>query len=256
MLDIFRSLSQFWTATVSADSGFDDYQIGSDAMLRKVMHQPEKASECSKLEAMSLLAICKIFNSQLIDGILNVLDFGCGVGRHFAILPRWFKESYTGCDIDRESISFCSETHGESNSHRFVWLSSKSIPYPDLHFDISYAFSVFTHMTEEDEVTWLKELARVTRGFCVVSVHGLTFLAQCETWKNDEPGLSEVLTLGRHCVDGINESVTASIGTEVYKDVAHTPDYILREWNKHVEVMAVIPGGFGGIHDAVVFRRR
>ena len=55
--------------------------------------------------------------------------------------------------------------------------TNKSNPptdYPDLYFDIIYAISVFTHLNEDMQGRWLKELIRITApgGHIIITVHG------------------------------------------------------------------------------------
>jgi SAM-dependent methyltransferase len=50
--------------------------------------------------------------------------------------------------------------------------------YPDERFAFVYAFSVFTHFTEEQHWAWIRELARVVKpaGHLMISVHGASFV--------------------------------------------------------------------------------
>jgi SAM-dependent methyltransferase len=51
------------------------------------------------------------------------------------------------------------------------------LPYPDERFDLVYALSVFTHLTESQQRSWSAELHRVTRtcGYVLFTTHGPSF---------------------------------------------------------------------------------
>lgn len=46
--------------------------------------------------------------------------------------------------------------------------------YPDSLFDVVYAVSVFTHLTEDRQLSWLAEFARIIRpcGLLLLTTHG------------------------------------------------------------------------------------
>ena len=54
------------------------------------------------------------------------------------------------------------------------------LDYPDEKFDFIYAISVFTHLTEDLQYNWMKELFRVLKkeGLLLISLHGESRLYQ------------------------------------------------------------------------------
>jgi SAM-dependent methyltransferase len=119
-----------------------------------------------------------------------VLEIGCGLGRT-AFPLRYLLSSegrYDGFEIARQKVEFLARTFTPAfPNFRFTWADVRNtyynpagrvepaeyrFPYPDRHFDIVYAASVFTHMVPENAAHYLQETARVLRpgGRALVSV--------------------------------------------------------------------------------------
>ena len=89
---------------------------------------------------------CK-YTGQPLDNA-SILDFGCGYGR-IARLMYYFSdtENVVGVDPWDQSINIC---HGDGLKQNF-FLSDylpRNLPVGDKRFDLIYAFSVFTHLSE------------------------------------------------------------------------------------------------------------
>ena len=92
----------------------------------------------------------------------RVLDFGCGVGRvlrHFA--PEAEDGEFWGCDIDRPSVAWLEESLSPP-FHVFEVGEQPELPQADGYFDLIYAFSVYTHLTDH-WAGWLLEHHRVLK---------------------------------------------------------------------------------------------
>jgi SAM-dependent methyltransferase len=92
----------------------------------------------------------------------RVLDFGCGAGRtlrHF--LDEAERAEFYGCDIDAPSIAWLADRHSPP-LHVFESGEAPSLPQPDGFFDLIYALSVFTHISDH-WAGWLLELHRVLK---------------------------------------------------------------------------------------------
>jgi len=103
----------------------------------------------------------------------RVLDFGCGAGRvlrHFSAQAG--NAQFVGCDIHAPSIAWIEE-HLSPPFEAFVNRDAPPLTQPDSSFDLVYASSVFTHITDEWS-GWLLDLHRVLKddGLLMVSVLG------------------------------------------------------------------------------------
>lgn len=115
----------------------------------------------------------------------KILDFGCGWGR---IIRFFFKdvrdENLLGIDVDPAMINICNETLG-----RGIYKTAN--PQPPVEFisdnslDIIFAYSVFSHLSEETAEHWIKEFSRILRpgGIFIATTQARYFLDFCQQFK-------------------------------------------------------------------------
>jgi SAM-dependent methyltransferase len=159
----------------------------------------------------------------------RVLDFGCGPGRvlHHAIgTPNL---ELHACDIDQRAIDWMHEHLGAA-VQVFRNEQMPPLPCPDAHFDLIYAFSVFTHLVESWSA-WLLELHRLLKddGLLIATVAG--------------PGHSSLAG------EPINEQV---IGMNVFTPshhwdgggplIMHSQWWLRAHWGRAFEIVELTPG--------------
>ena len=109
----------------------------------------------------------------------HLLDIGCGPGRlPIGILNRMGAIlKYRGVDVSEPSIRWCQRYIAQQYpSYQFSHINvhnarynpngkpiseNVTLPFDDQEFDIIYLLSVFTHMTKEDVIEYLKECERM-----------------------------------------------------------------------------------------------
>lgn len=96
-----------------------------------------------------------------LEDLDSVLDFGCGCGR---VMRRWADvrgPSFFGSDYNPKLVNWCRENlpfaQFESNG------IAPPLPFADGQFELVYALSVFTHLTEPLQHHWMAELRRVIK---------------------------------------------------------------------------------------------
>lgn len=128
-------------------------------------------------------AIWQSLGRRAIDmgQIKDVLDFGCGSGR---VIRYWAGQPAraAGSDYNPELIDWCKKAFPFA---RFAVNGlAPPLAFENESFDLVYALSVFTHLAEEKQFAWMKELLRVTRpgGYLFITLHG-----DCEFYMNMLP---------------------------------------------------------------------
>lgn len=104
-----------------------------------------------------------------------LLDFGCGCGR---VTRRWLGlrgVDVAGSDTSEEALEWCRRNlpfaRFETNG------LAPPLAFDDQAFDLVYALSVFTHLPEELQLAWMRELHRVLRpgGLLLLTTHGIAY---------------------------------------------------------------------------------
>jgi SAM-dependent methyltransferase len=134
----------------------------------------------------------------------RVLDFGCGAGRvlrHFTAEAE--QAHFSGCDIDAPSIAWLN-AHLSPPFHGFVNGDRPPLPQPDNSYDLVYALSVFTHLSDTWS-EWLLEMHRVLApdGLLVATFlgEGMSEAIAGESWVEERIGMN-VLTADRGWDEG------------------------------------------------------
>ena len=116
----------------------------------------------------------------------SILDFGCGCGR---VLRYWHNipdMEINGCDYNPRLISWCKKNI--PFGHYVVNQLEPPTPYPEHKFGLIYAFSVFTHLPEDLQLAWFREMRRilVLRGYLIFSTQGDRYMNKfSNTERND-----------------------------------------------------------------------
>jgi SAM-dependent methyltransferase len=160
----------------------------------------------------------------------RVLDFGCGVGkvlRHFA--PETAVAEFTGCDIHGPSIDWLQRNL--SPPFKFFQCSEDPpLPQPDGYFNLIYAISVYTHLTDH-WAEWLLEHHRVLApdGLLIASFLGEGMIGPLigESWDENKIGMN-TLWAGKPWDAG--GPITL-----------HSPWWLRAHWGRAFEVVRIVP---------------
>lgn len=192
----------------------------------------------------------------------DILDFGCGCGR-LARMFKGFRHRYVGCDVDRrhvewtnQNLDFVTAVHTQPRA---------ALPFQAGEFDCVISVSVFSHITEEDHLTYLRELHRVTMpgARLFITVHGqrAVYRAQNEQMIFDmlcvpsggvERAVIELSAGGYYFIEqnGHLTSEQYRYGITFISDT-----YIRKNWSTLFSVEKIVCGGIHDFQDIVVLRR-
>ena len=141
--------------------------------------------ESGRLAADSLIEL--LARSGLrVEEFSAILDFGCGCGR---VIRHWHKlpgsTRVYGTDYNAELVQWCRQNlaFAEFGINQLL----PPLTYASASFDLVYALSVLTHLPEQHQLLWMREIHRVLRpgGYLIISVHGAHYL---KTLTPDEQG--------------------------------------------------------------------
>jgi SAM-dependent methyltransferase len=171
----------------------------------------------------------------------SILDWGCGPARVLRHLRNLIPEAtYYGSDYNPDTIAWCSHTFNDIYFH-----SNDLMPglvYEKGMFDLVYAISIFTHLSEDAHTAWLRELGRVLKpgGVLLLTLHGAGFRG-----KLTEKEL-QVFDAGQLVIRG-----NVKEGHRTY--AAFHPEEWVRKWTGGLDIIEFIPGD-EGTQDTWLFR--
>ena len=175
----------------------------------------------------------------------SLLDWGCGCGR---VLRHWSElrdVGVNGCDIDATMVAWCERNLPFAD----VTLNQLAppLPYADGSFGLVYAFSVMTHLSEELQQAWVRDVARVLRpgGCFVFSTLGEYYASRNRLTTAERAAFEQ----GRLVV-----LYERSAGTSLCS-AYHPADFVRGELAGELEHVAFRPAADDGRHDIHVLRK-
>jgi SAM-dependent methyltransferase len=165
----------------------------------------------------------------------RILDFGCGCGRTLIYLKDLAPHAqFAGTDIDAGAIEWCKE-HLRFATFT-VGPASPPTGYVSDTFDFIYAISVFTHLDEDYQFSWLEELRRIAK-----------------------PGGVLLLTVDSSLVGEkdfvFQRSYEDGLFPAWYQNAFHSKDYVVENFGKYFEVMGYLARGMNEHQDIVLLRK-
>ena len=190
--------------------------------------------------------VCNLLPADWSWSGKRALDFGCGAGRvmrHF--MAEATEAEIWGCDIDAESVAWLQRNLCPP-MHAFV-VKEPPIPKPNDYFDLAWAISVFTHLTDEWSA-WLLELHRLlnANGVLIATFFGEAMSERVGggRWEEDRVGM-KVVGRGNDWEGG-------------GPSVLHSQWWIRAHWGRAFDIVNLIPPApeLGVHHSWAVLRKR
>lgn len=183
----------------------------------------------------------------------DILDWGCGCGRvtrNFNSMPQ---ARIVGLDIDHDNISWCRQ-HFDFGEYHVAPLR----PPTNLSgesYDLIIGISVFSHLREQDQRLWLRELLRLAKPGAILLMSTLGEPAAARSyWDADLWGRWQKDGL---LVAGDSSAIGSIIGDEDYYVTTFlTEKYIRKNWARNFEILDFIPAYITNLQDLIVMRKR
>jgi SAM-dependent methyltransferase len=153
--------------------GFIDFPVPLNSSMRKTGGKSIHGYYISGIRCYLPIATMALNCGVKLHSTINVLDFGCGVGRQLVHFTRDYpKPKYHACDVDPSAMNFIERNYPSAVSRTNLF--SPPLPFEADSMDMIYSVSTFSHLNPEDQKIWLKELYRITRpgGYCFLTTEG------------------------------------------------------------------------------------
>ncbi|MGH8511613.1 MAG: class I SAM-dependent methyltransferase [Gammaproteobacteria bacterium] len=252
--------------------GVIDYPVPPNSSMRKTSSRSIRHYYISGIQTALPIATTAIRERVALHEKINILDFGCGVGRQLLHFTRHYPNpNYYACDIDDTSIEFVCKEYPQVNAYASRF--HPPLKYENNFFDSVYSVSIFSHLSIEDHRPWLNELARITKpgGYCFLTIEGRTALdALASDFNTDTNKLEQDLKKQGYLYkeyDFLKTSVQNQnvlrgasflVGVEgSYGNMAMSLEHIKKEWDtEQFQVIDIIEGIIDYRQDLVILKRK
>lgn len=234
------------------------------------LHFTGRAGEENLRQAFSAYSFFKSLALAHVGPVdsLNILDFGCGWGR---LLRFWLKdlpaEQVWGGDPWAEALEHCKKSELPVNLVQTPATPPSGLPAS--HFDVIYAFSVFSHLSRIAADQWVGEFAKLLRpsGLVIMTTRNRGHFDQVLDWKQsgDVPQWGEALyeeiapvveTLVKSC-DREEFTHQPHQGKHPTYGESHVPEqYVRTHWQDHFKLISYLPPFDLVDQNVIVLQRR
>ncbi len=161
----------------------------------------------------------------------RMLDFGCGAGRFLRNILDWGEiAEIHGSDLDQPMAAWAEANLCPPIAGIEVNGFDPPLSYPDDHFDVVTAFSVFTHLGV-NWAEWLLEVRRVLKpgGLLIASIL--------------DEACAQTLTEVPYEEDAVGMSIWAYANPTIpYVNVLHSHWWLREHWGRAFEILSIDSG--------------
>ncbi len=219
---------------------------------------PEAYLAGGRQDISSMLDILKTVGESP-QTLCRVLDFGSAAGRMLRFYPYIpGKSELWGVDINAKAILW-SQQHMSPPLLFATTTTAPHLPFEDNYFDLVYAGSVFTHITDLADA-WFLELRRILRkgGYAFISIQDKHSVDLLFSKFKDEPLYVGFVDMVRRFEDktSIQSQNYAwfSIRGDPTPQVFYDAEYLVKKWSHLASVVSVTEEGHG-FQTALLFQK-
>jgi SAM-dependent methyltransferase len=226
--------------------GPDNLPIPPDRLMYLVAGTPDIAwfLRSGAMGAQSLREILQQ-NAIALEKAEAILDFGCGCGR---VIRYWKDLKNTrvhGTDYNPLLVEWCSKNlpFAQFDQNELA----PPLKYADDSFDLIYALSVFTHLSEDLHGQWVNELYRVLKPGGTLFLSIRTFI-DTDNWPDQEKAAFDAGKLVVRSEDLAGSNICNTF---------HPESYVHQVFSQMFDVVALVPHGARGNtpQDALLLRK-
>jgi 2-polyprenyl-3-methyl-5-hydroxy-6-metoxy-1,4-benzoquinol methylase len=225
-----QSLGVWYTHNASSDDGAK-YDPPAD-LQERVGGSRDFQSVGTQVASLIMTCVSKYKTVTTAHGIL---DWGCGCGRVIREIMKFVTPAtLTGCDIDTEAIAW-------DKKHIPGPTFDRIDPYPPTSysagaFDLIYGISVMTHLDEQTQLSWLRELSRIASQGGIVA---LTVIGENLRKTNMPAELAKTFheTGFASFVPSYSKMLAPFSKEGYYRETYHSFAYIERRWGKFFDIL-------------------
>jgi SAM-dependent methyltransferase len=185
----------------------------------------------------------------------RVLDFGCSAGRMLRFFPEPEQRECWGVDIKASHIAWCQE----NLSPPFLFATTTTfphLPFEDDYFDLVYCGSVFTHIGDLPDATFL-ELRRVLRpgGFAHITICDEHTIEALHARYAERPFTESLRRLDAETGVLGEDYAFFSVGVDPWTLVFYDSSYLIEKWSRLMEFRSLTPEAMT-YQTALLFQKR
>ena len=153
-----------------------------------------------------------------------------------------------GIDVNSEMIDICLSTVRQGNYS--LGTPEPPTKFANNSFDVVYAYSVFSHLSESVHIKWIEEFSRILKpgGMLIVTVWGRSFIEFCRSLRGQNNEFDWHKALANSFLDTEGAfadydngkflySATGggpALPASFYGEAVISPGYVKREWTKYL----------------------
>jgi 2-polyprenyl-3-methyl-5-hydroxy-6-metoxy-1,4-benzoquinol methylase len=205
-----------------------------------------------------------------MDRSTKVLDFGVGWGRFYRFFLRdLVTDHFLGVDVDQDCISLCQAAMPYGRFEKCD-INPPLGAASGSSFDLIYAYSVFSHLSEETSGLWMKEFVRILKpgGMLILTTlkraHIKVWQELKETgWEGWRLALGQAgfsvpraesdFDSGKFLYCGIGGGGVRS--ADFYGEAIIGPDYVRKTWTPELKLIDYVAEDSRGPQALIVLRK-